>query len=485
MVMENDMALSEINAFIDQNKENLRRVKSENPSLYGVVADTLAFLNKKFGGEEAPPIVMPEIEEEPKVELPQTEELPKIEVGDKFSSPNALNSIYEISIINNDDVLVYISDIDTGKSRSWGTNKMYLQGEIKLGNLVKIESNEKLLFEVGDLFFIVGFPKDVYAITDISQGKVNYKRIPRSNALTETMKIDDFKGIIDNNDVIFLPKANELTFEVGDLLINQTGDATRVDYVDFNSNSVILVTQKGTINVSQKTMYLTDVVDRINEGTLKVQKVGSFQSTPAPQPSPYYFKVGDKFRKSNDTSTPPNVIYTIKNINSDWDSITYDIYSKLSGTTQEYGDSIRDFQEELDNGEIVQYIPQLPLIPPSANNYSFKEGDNLYYVANPKIIYTVQSINKNGDVEVTENDGTEWTWDANTLEEEIDDGFLMLGMPPVAGQAPAQMTLQEQINELKDAIDGFQILADIGDEDAIQEIKKLKKELKTLKASNK
>jgi len=45
--------------------------------------------------------------------------------------------------------------------------------------------------------------------------------------------------------------------------------------------------------------------------------------------------------------------------------------------------------------------------------------------------------------------------------------------------------LQEQINELKDAIDGFQILADIGDEDAIQEIKKLKKELKTLKASNK
>jgi len=139
----------------------------------------------------------------------------------------------------------------------------------------------------------------------------------------------------------------------------------------------------------------------------------------------------------------------------------------------------------LDNGEIVQYIPQLPLIPPSANNYSFKEGDNLYYVANPKIIYTVQSINKNGDVEVRENDGTEWTWDANTLEEEIDDGFLMLGMPPVAGQAPAQMTLQEQINELKDAIDGFQILADIGDEDAIQEIKKLKKELKTLKASNK
>ena len=71
------------------------------------------------------------------------------------------------------------------------------------------------------------------------------------------------------------------------------------------------------------------------------------------------------------------------------------------------------------------------------------------------------------------------------MEEEIEDGLLMVGMPPVAGQAPAQTTLEQQINELKDAIEGFQILADIGDDDAIEEIKKLKKELKTLKASNK
>jgi hypothetical protein len=214
------------------------------------------------------------------------------------------------------------------------------------------------------------------------------------------MKIDDFKGIIDNNDVIFLPKANELTFEVGDLLINQTNDVLRVDYIDLNTNSVIFVNQRGANRI---TMYLTEVVEGINDGTLEVQKVGSFQSIPAPQPS----------------------------------------------------------------------------------SYLFKEGDNLYYVANPKIIYTVQSITNYGDVEVTENDGTEWTWDADILEEEIEDGLLMVGMPPVAGQAPAQMTLEQQINELKDAIEGFQILADIGDEDAIQEIKNLKKELKTLKASNK
>jgi hypothetical protein len=398
MEAKNDLILEQINEFVDQNSTNLTRVRKENPDLFSVVSDTLSFLRKRYGGEEIDISQLIKLEEEPESELPN------LEVGDMFSSPQALDQIYTINSITNNDVVVYIDNIDTGKRvYDWDTTVDYLQEQIKSGNLVKIEQKKETSsysFKEGDLFFIVGFPNDVYVITDISQGKINYKRITRKNALTETMKIDDFKGIIDSKDVYFLPKANELTFAVGDLLINQIGDVSRVDNIDVNTNSVILVSDGGA---STRTMYLTDIVDRIDEGRLTVQKVGSFQSIPASQPS----------------------------------------------------------------------------------SYSFKEGDNLYYVANPKIIYTIQSITNYGDVEVTENDGTEWTWDADTLEEEIEDGLLMVGMPPVAGQAPAQTTLEQQINELKDAIEGFQILADIGDDDAIEEIKKLKKELKTLKASNK
>lgn len=58
-------------------------------------------------------------------------------------------------------------------------------------------------------------------------------------------------------------------------------------------------------------------------------------------------------------------------------------------------------------------------------------------------------------------------------------------IPQSAPISSTQINDQERINEIKDAIQGLKVLADFGDEEAIEEIKNLKKELKTLKPAKK
>jgi hypothetical protein len=486
MNLSNEQVQIILDDFVVDNAEDINEVQNTNPVLYDAVIDALNYISKKFGTQD-------------KLEIPET--ITKVE------------EVLEIS--------------------------------------TKEKAEKKSTFDVGDLFFIGGFPKDVYFIKDISQIKIDFKRIPRSNALTESMATDDFKRLIEDKSIIFLPNANELTFEVGDLLINQIGDVSRVDYIDFNTNSVILVTQIGGRNVSQKTMYLTDVVDKIDEGILRVEKVGSFQSNPAPQKQStlvvgdiirgmggffevvsidndtiYFDKLDNNFKasyvpiKTAEESLSDGTWkkvrrpqrgdvfkssigkeYIIRNIstsNIDIEIAWYDKNHGFQTTTYKIWDVLDNYEDGTftlvsEGNDVNEFIEnQKNNLNPQSNVqqakvYSFKEGDDFYYASNPSIVYKIDKINANGDVDTSTKGGTEWTLDAEALEEEIQDGTVIIGLPIIvqSSQTSSKLTLQEQINELKDSIDAFKLLADLGDTDAIDEVKKLKKELKDLKSTNK
>jgi hypothetical protein len=158
-----------------------------------------------------------------------------------------------------------------------------------------------------------------------------------------------------------------------------------------------------------------------------------------------------------------------------------DNYEDGTFTLVSEGNDVNEFIENQKNNLNPQSNVQ------QAKVYSFKEGDDFYYALNPSIVYKIDKINANGDIDTSTKGGTEWTLDAEALEEEIQDGTVIIGLPIIvqSSQTSSKLTLQEQINELKDSIDAFKLLADLGDTDAIDEVKKLKKELKDLKSTNK
>lgn len=131
----NEMVLEQISDFVEQNRSKLNKVKSENPALYGVVLDTIQFLNKKYGGVEAPKPIEEPVEEKSKEILP-------FEKGDVYTSPQAPKQVYLVErMLPNGNPEFIIIDWDD-KNGEWGTRRWvadrgFIEKEIELGNFNK------------------------------------------------------------------------------------------------------------------------------------------------------------------------------------------------------------------------------------------------------------------------------------------------------------------------------------------------------------
>lgn len=132
----------------------------------------------------------------------------------------------------------------------------------------------------------------------------------------------------------------------------------------------------------------------------------------------------------------------------------------------------------------------------------FRIGDVFYKRSAEDIKYKILSLNSADNVEILRFDTNSITtytldevnkffkdgiWVKEKFQSEITPQSIpnVPTMPQPPQVSSTQINDQERINEIKDAIQGLKVLADFGDEEAIEEIKNLKKELKTLKPAKK
>jgi hypothetical protein len=306
-----------------------------------------------------------------------------------------------------------------------------------------------------------------------------------------------------------------LPFKVGDKFREHIDLTTPPNYIytlveidnDWNTVRFKVLDTKDNI-INNDSALITNFEEDLRNGKFVpyVEPVVVVSPPTPPTPSSILnYKVGDKFIKKSDTEIPPKYTYTIIKINKDWDSITYNILDTKSNTIQEYGDSIRDFEEELLNDIFVPYIEPATVTstpapqPTPKSTFPFKTGDRLREMSNaepPQIIIDIVDIDANDVTYLETNTGTSRTTrriESKTYFENRMNNFIPYVLPTINAKAKVAAKAAKtpkppksnppvvnlSCREIKNAIKDLTLLIDLGDNSVMQELNEFKQLLKT------
>lgn len=233
--------------------------------------------------------------------------------------------------------------------------------------------------------------------------------------------------------------------------------------------------------------------------------------TPPPPPTtPKRYKVGDKFRDGDDMGTPPTLIYTINEIDTNSDIIYIDIFDTQLNDTTRFVDIIGDWDAKLENGELVKYIEPIIVTPPTppppkpTTPKSYKVGDKFIRESDkkvpPEFIYEIYEID-NDNVTYSRLITKDQTLDSYVVPiDYFEDKFKnnkwipyvesIAPPPPPPPPKPKKPkppkppisnppVVNFSCKEIKDAIKGLTLLVSLGDDTVLDEINELKQLLKT------
>jgi hypothetical protein len=371
---ENIKVLDALKNFVEENKSNLQRVKSENPALHDVVLDTLIFLNKKFGNQD---VTKEEIFKEEAVA--KTEDVivknisPTFKLGDilKVSWGEKIpNQIYIITKIDSNDNIVTLKNWDLLENDR--NPKSIDEVEIKEVNRM-IDSGE---YEILDLESIIKVG-DIFKETNLPP--IIIKEITKVDALT--------------NRVI--------------------NDSYYVDGTTLTDNPNTLI------------FWLKKIKENLYEKYFGTTSGGGQQPVPIAQPAPIAqpvvntqrknteYAVGDLFI-GGDVVDFPQYVYEIMSITSQFFNI--EIIDLDKGIFEQEKPFQRDFIADVESGKLKRFYP-------------FEIGDVLIYTLYDKEIIKVQNIKGSTlDSTVYDEKGNllemKKTWQISTLLELMYNGAL-------------------------------------------------------------
>jgi hypothetical protein len=214
--------------------------------------------------------------------------------------------------------------------------------------------------ELWDIFIdagTVGVPKIVNQIINIKTASYT---IESTNAELDTVRTsDEFKkdviGQVNNGNLVkYIP------FKVDDVLIDTTYNEKVVIKVRRVSNGTLYsINTDEDGNTSQHHYDVVGLIGLMYVGVLNFDTSQNVLTVPPAAPKMQLslpFKVGDKFREHIDLTTPPNYIYTLVEIDNDWNTVRFKFLDTKDNIINNDSALITNFEEDLRNGKFVPYV---------------------------------------------------------------------------------------------------------------------------------